>query len=124
MSDTGKVIDVSLTSEGEEIAAKVLGALADVCKTASEAKGFMRGNDGEAHALIHTEVAELTEAVRHGNPASEHIPEFSGSEEECADILIRVFDYCGKRDLRIGPAVIAKLKFNAGRPQMHGGKRF
>lgn len=79
-------------------------------------------NDGELFALMHSEISEALEATRHGNPPSDHIPEFSGTEEEMADVVIRVMDYCEKRSLRLGEAIIAKLHFNYNRGYRHGGK--
>jgi NTP pyrophosphatase (non-canonical NTP hydrolase) len=37
-----------------------------------------------------SEVGELWEWYRRGNPLSNHIPEFSGIEEELADLMIRI----------------------------------
>lgn len=81
-------------------------------------------SDGELIALMHSELSEALEALRHGNPPSEHIPKFSGLEEELADLLIRVFDYAGHRKLRLPEALAAKMDFNEGREYRHGGKRF
>ena len=85
-------------------------------------KGFWdkERNDGEAMALIHSEVSEALEAMRHGNPESEKIPGFSSVEEELADIVIRVFDYAGGRELNLTEAIYAKCDFNAGRERLHG----
>lgn len=80
--------------------------------------------EGTALCLIHGEVSEAMEAARHGNPPSEHIPEFSGIEEELADVVIRCMDWSTKRGYRLGDAIIAKHEFNKTRPYKHGGKRF
>src|SRR4051812_19887045 len=40
-----------------------------------------RRNDSEMLMLTVTELAEAVEGLRHGNPASDHIPEFSFAEE-------------------------------------------
>lgn len=81
-------------------------------------------NDGEIVALMHSELSELLEGLRHGNPPSEHIPEFSAVEEELADEFIRMADFAKKRGHRFPEAIIAKMIFNADRPHKHGGKKF
>jgi hypothetical protein len=80
--------------------------------------------DGTRIALIHSELSEALEADRHGNPPDDHIPEFSGMEAELADAILRIMDFSVHRNLRVGQAVVAKLKYNATRPPMHGGKKF
>ena len=73
------------------------------------------------HALITSEVAEMTEACR--KPAmSEHIPDFTGEEEEAADIAIRLAGYARRRGLNLDAAISAKMKFNLTRSSKHGGK--
>ena len=80
--------------------------------------------DGEQIALMHSELSEALEHMRHGNPPDDKIPEFSGVEAELADVVIRIMSYAGANDLRIGEAIIAKARYNAGREFMHGGKKF
>jgi NTP pyrophosphatase (non-canonical NTP hydrolase) len=80
-------------------------------------------NDGEVLCLIHSEVSEALEALRAGNPPDDKIPEFSGLEAELADVVIRIMDYAGKKNLRVAGAIIAKAQFNKGRDYKHG-KRF
>lgn len=77
-------------------------------------------NDGEAIALKHSELSELLEAVRDGNPPSKKIPEFTQAEEELADLLIRALDYAHGRGFRLAEAVLAKHAYNLGRPHKHG----
>lgn len=81
-------------------------------------------NDGEMIALMHSELSEALEALRHNNPPSEHIPEFSGAEEEYADCIIRILDTCYARGYDVAGAILAKMEFNAGRSHKHGGKEF
>jgi NTP pyrophosphatase (non-canonical NTP hydrolase) len=73
----------------------------------------------EKLALVTSEVGEAVEGIRKpGN--STHTPQFTLEEEEMADILIRVFDYCGGFNLRIGAAFTAKMEYNFTRAYKHG----
>lgn len=86
------------------------------------AKGFWDDPKpfGESIALMHSELSEALEADRHGDPASDHIPEFTGREEEFADVIIRIGDVSKRHALRLGAAVLAKMTYNASRPRKHG----
>lgn len=68
--------------------------------------------------LVVTELAECVEGIRKEVPSS--IEGFTNEEEEIADAIIRLLDYCGQYELRIGEAVLAKMAFNEGRPFRHG----
>lgn len=89
-------------------------------------KGWWKGerNNGEIIALMHSELSEALEALRHGNPPDSHIPEFTGVEAELADVIIRIMDMAPARGWRIAEAVEAKIAYNRTRPHMHGGKKF
>ena len=91
-------------------------------------KGFRRPGaivtDERMIVLMHCELSEAIEWIRRGNPQSDHIPEFSGLEEELADLVIRIMDMGEARDLRIAQAVLRKIAYNARREKRHGGKEF
>lgn len=101
-------------------------ALQDHILAWAERKGwFTPGvvrNPYELIALMHSELGEATEWQRQGNPPSDHIPEFTGVEEEFADVFIRMLNMCGEHKMRFAHAVIAKLGFNENRPYRHGNK--
>jgi NTP pyrophosphatase (non-canonical NTP hydrolase) len=50
-------------------------------------------------------------------------PKPEGVPAELADVIIRVLDFCGAREIDIDRAIEAKIAFNKTRPPMHG-KRF
>ena len=81
-------------------------------------------NDGELIALIHSEASECLEALRHGNPPDDKLPEFSGAEVELADAVIRILDMAEARGWRVAEAIVAKHEFNRSREWKHGGKKF
>ncbi len=77
-------------------------------------------SDGERIALMHSELSEALEALRHGNPEDEHCPAFSNLEIELADVIIRIMDYAGGKGLNVAGAIIAKSEYNKTRPYKHG----
>jgi len=81
-------------------------------------------NDAELICLMHSELSEAVEALRHGNPPDDKIPEFSGVEAELADTIIRIMDMARARGWRVAQAITAKMKYNTTRAYKHGGKKF
>ena len=100
-----------------------INTAADVHHTARE-KGFwvdgVERNDGEMIVLIHSELSEVVEGLRKGNPPDDKLPEFSSAETEFADAVIRIMDIAHARGWRVAQAIEAKMKFNTGRPYKHG----
>lgn len=89
-------------------------------------KGFHDERHSVAHlmGMVMTELAEAVEDDRKDLAAgpSEKIAPFTRMEEEIADAIIRLLDFAGLHKLRIGPAIVAKIIFNAGRPHKHNRK--
>ncbi|MCV4233342.1 hypothetical protein OHJ21_19345 [Virgibacillus sp. LDC1] len=96
---------------------------------------------GEIIALIHSEASEALEDHRNGKGVNEvwYEGKYEGQDvwsyikdEKCqkpcgipselADIVIRVFDACGRYNIDLEQAITEKMEYNATRPQRHGGK--
>lgn len=103
-----------------------LGYVGQLAYNNAQEKGFHDNpvGDGTRIALIHSELSELLDGLRNGNPTSEHIPEYTTAEEEAADVLIRLMDLCHLKGWKLGGAVESKMRYNQTRPHKHGGKRF
>ncbi|WP_410769604.1 hypothetical protein [Fontibacillus sp. BL9] len=94
---------------------------------------------GEIIALIHSEASEALEDYRNGRDITEVWYENKelktrlndpitpnckpcGIPSELADIVIRVFDACGRYDIDLEKAITEKMAYNSTRPHKHGGK--
>lgn len=80
----------------------------------------------ELIALMHSELSEALEDYRAGRAINEIYYEGEkpcGIPIELADVLIRIFDTCGYYGIDLEEAIEEKMRYNATRPQRHGGKR-
>ena len=96
----------------------------------AQAKGWWGPNGNEKKsfpefiALCHSELSEALEWNRGDDDKSDHIKDFTGTEEELADVIIRIMDWAAGNNLDISGAVVAKLVYNLKREHRHGGKKF
>jgi NTP pyrophosphatase (non-canonical NTP hydrolase) len=74
----------------------------------------LQRNKGELIALMHSELSEALEGIRK-NLNDDHLPNYKSEEVELADLLIRVFDYCGAFELKVAEAFIDKIEYNSHR---------
>lgn len=82
--------------------------------------------DGTVVALIHSELSEALEGLRHGNPLSDKIGHagYTQAEEEMADAIIRIMDTAQHKGWNIPGAILSKMEYNNKRTYRHGGKQF
>ena len=91
--------------------------ISEVAYDISEKHGFWETpDDYQKICLMFTELSEIVEAFRIGNPPSKKIPEYSLVEEEMADAIIRIMDFAGRKKIDLGGAIMAKMKYNQSRP--------
>lgn len=109
--------------------AKTLNEWQEEIHALAKEKGWweQERNPLEIHALIHSEIAEATEAARAGLDPAHRIGE-SGKPEgeavELADAVIRVLDWFEFNGWDFEAIMESKHLYNKSRPHRHGGKLF
>lgn len=113
-----------MLEERQKQLAVLLDELSDEIALDMRERGFYNpnANKGEMIALMHSELSECLEAIRHDPKLDEHCPEFTNELIELADTVIRILHYAGRFKLAFGDALIAKFNFNKTRPFKHGKK--
>jgi len=102
-------------------------------RTAKEKGWWDQGdrNIGELIALMHCELSEAMEEYRKDGVeglSTIHINvdgkqgKPGGIATELADVLVRIFDFCGRYEVPLGEALRLKLAYNRGRSHRHGNK--
>jgi len=99
---------------------QVKGILVENGQRIREVTVEIERNDGELLALMHSELSEALEALRHGNPADDKVPQFNGATAELADVIIRAMDMCARRQWPLAEAIVAKMRYNETRLYKHG----
>lgn len=94
-----------------------LNDLIGECHSIARSKGWWEDerNDGELIALMHSELSEALEAMR-ARGSKDNIA------EELADCCIRIFDFCGAREIDLEKILVKKIEYNKTRPYRHGKK--
>jgi NTP pyrophosphatase (non-canonical NTP hydrolase) len=140
-SDMFKLLDINSTRMVELLTGKYKiyktaeteesSALNKLCKEAYEnarSKGWHDDERtfGEYISLVHSELSEALEDYRSGRGVNELYYEEDkpcGIPVELADVLIRIFDFCGLYDIDLQNAIDIKMKYNKTRSHRHGGKK-
>lgn len=131
-AEVNLICEICTRKENQKTTELYIDGLASFCHAASVIPGWWDNprNPGELIALMHSELSEALEGIRK-NAQDDHLPQFKSVEVELADALIRIFDYAGAADLRLGAAFVAKMAYNATRADhkrenraKEGGKSF
>ena len=76
--------------------------------------------------LMHTEISECVEDLRHGHPVNSYSfieDKPIGPAVELADLLIRLLDLCEAFKIDLEGVTLIKMGYNETRPYRHGNKK-
>lgn len=62
--------------------------------------------------LMHSELSEMMEGLRMGNPPDRVCPEFSSAEIELADLFIRGMHFAAANRFLLGEAIVARMEWS------------
>lgn len=72
-------------------------------------------NVGELLCLVHSEISEAMEGFRK-NLMDDKLKDKKMFDVELADAVIRIFDICGRHNIKLGSLMAEKIAFNVHRP--------
>jgi len=75
-------------------------------------------------AHIHSEITEVFECLRAGNPSDKNISDMSGVEVQLSDVIGLIMDMAQGYNLKIAEALLKKQAFNKSRSKLHNGKLY
>lgn len=70
--------------------------------------------------LVHSEISEGLEAVRHGQPADDKLVQHPALGVEMADAIIRLMDLATFLNIDLPTIIEDKVRYNKSRPFKHG----
>lgn len=85
--------------------------------------GKVKKNFGEVISLMHCELSEAYEEYRSKKGFNETYYEENGKPcgipSELADVVIRIFDFCGGMNIDLEKIILEKMAYNETRPYKH-----
>jgi cytidyltransferase-like protein len=73
---------------------------------------------------IHSELTEVFEGLRAGNPPDKNISDMSTVEVQLSDVIGMIMDMAQGYGLNVAEALLKKQEFNKSRKTLHGGKLY